>query len=132
MYNVDLYVDGACSGNPGPGGWAAILVCKGQERVYSGGCADTTNNRMELEAVRQGLLHLTVPCHVTIHTDSRNVIGWLSGEFKKKNGHIADLVECIRAIALEHRHVLEFVKVTGHSGHAYNERCDKLARRDWQ
>ncbi|MEA5039787.1 MAG: ribonuclease HI [Clostridiaceae bacterium] len=137
MKSIELYTDGSCSGNPGPGGWGAVLCWNGQERELSGGCADTTNNRMELTAAIEGLCALNQPCHVTLFTDSAylsNAIskGWLYGW--KKNGWKKsdkspvlnrDLWETLdRQLA---RHEVSFVWVKGHADNAYNNRCDALA-----
>ncbi|MBR2284056.1 MAG: ribonuclease HI [Ruminococcus sp.] len=137
MKNVELFTDGACSGNPGPGGYGAILRYAGHEREISGGEASTTNNRMELTAVIAGLSALTEPCRVTLTTDSQYVVnavtkGWVYGW--KKNGWIKsdkkpalnpDLWE--ELLRLLEIHQVTFVWVRGHNGHPENERCDRLA-----
>lgn len=135
MKQVDLYTDGACSGNPGPGGWAAILVYKGREKVLSGGDAAATNNRMELTAVIRGLSALREPCQVTVYTDSQYISraineGWLAkwkrDGFTKKGG--LKNPELWRALdALLQTHDVTFQWVRGHNGHTWNERCDRLA-----
>lgn len=134
---VQLYTDGACSGNPGPGGWGAILVYKEKELELSGYEADTTNNRMELTAVLRGLEALKERCEVDIYTDSRYVSdsvnkGWLFDwerrgwkNSQKQEPPNRDLWE--RLLALLERHETAFHWVRGHDGHPYNERCDKLA-----
>lgn len=137
LKKVELYADGACSGNPGPGGWGTILRCNGKEKELSGGAADTTNNRMEITAVLEGLKALKYPCSVTVTTDSQYVYnsitkGWAEGW--KKNGWIkkdkkpalnADLWdELLGEIS---KHEVSFVWIKGHNGHSENERCDALA-----
>lgn len=134
---VDIYSDGACSGNPGAGGYGVILRYKGKEREISGGSPETTNNRMELTAVIEGLSALKEPCRVMLTTDSRYVVdsvnkGWLYSW--KKNNWIksnskpvlnVDLWE--RLIPLLEMHDVTFIWVRGHDGHPENERCDRLA-----
>lgn len=134
---VELYTDGACSGNPGPGGWGAILKYKGVEKELSGGAEATTNNRMELTGVIEGLRALKEPCDVTLYSDSRYVIdglqkGWAQ-KWKQNNwmrtktepALNADLWE--QLLALTQKHSLTYVWVKGHDGHPENERCDRLA-----
>ena len=137
MKNVELYTDGACSGNPGPGGWACILIYGEHEKVLSGGDPDTTNNRMELTAVIQGLQTLKYPCRVELYSDSRYIVdalekGWASDW--KKNGWIrsnkksalnSDLWETLLSLCEIHYVVPHWVK--GHEMNSYNNRCDKLA-----
>jgi ribonuclease HI len=134
---VDLFTDGACSGNPGPGGWGAILRAGGRERELSGGEPATTNNRMELMAVIKGLAALTQPAFVTVHTDSRYVLdgatqwlrrwkanGWKTADKSPvKNDDLWRLLEVEMA-----RHDMRWIWVRGHDGHAENERADALAR----
>ncbi len=134
---VDLFTDGACSGNPGPGGWGAILRAGGRERELSGGEAATTNNRMELMAVIKGLAALTQPAFVTVHTDSRYVLdgatqwlrrwkanGWKTADKSPvKNDDLWRLLEVEMA-----RHDMRWIWVRGHDGHVENERADALAR----
>ena len=134
---VDLFTDGACSGNPGPGGWGAILRAAGRERELSGGESATTNNRMELMAVIKGLAALTQPAFVTVHTDSRYVLdgatqwlrrwkanGWKTADKSPvKNDDLWRLLEIEMA-----RHDMRWIWVRGHDGHAENERADALAR----
>ena len=136
MKDVFLYTDGACRGNPGPGGWGAILVYGKYERELSGGEPLTTNNRMELIGVISGLEALKEPCHVTLTSDSKYVIdaftlgwvegwrehGWRRGKDELKN---PDLWK--RLYELCQMHKVDFVWVKGHAGHEYNERCDRLA-----
>ncbi len=135
--NIDIFTDGACSGNPGPGGWAAILRTGAREKELCGGEDATTNNRMELTAVIRGLEALKQPSAVTIHTDSRYVMDGTTQWMKrwKKNGwKTADKKpvkneELWRALdALCERHIVHWRWVRGHSGHRENERADTLAR----
>ena len=137
MKTVTLYTDGACSGNPGPGGWGAILEYKGTEKEMSGGEASTTNNRMELTAVISGLQALKEPCIVELYSDSKYVIdglekgwaeSWRAKGWKKADKSPAlnpDLWE--KLLSLLKKHKVEMIWVRGHNGHAYNERCDTLA-----
>jgi ribonuclease HI len=134
---VEIFSDGACSGNPGPGGWGAILRYKGHEKEISGGEPETTNNRMELLAVISALETLKEPCKVVISTDSQYIAnafnkGWLDNWQKnnwktsaKKPVKNKDLWEKLLVQANKHQLVWEWVK--GHSGHPENERCDELA-----
>jgi ribonuclease HI len=134
---VEIFTDGACSGNPGPGGWAAILRSGRHEKEFSGGEAATTNNRMELMAVIEGLRKLKRPSNVTIHTDSRYVMDgaakWLKG-WKTKGWKTADKKpvkneDLWRLLDQEMaRHQMAWRWVAGHSGHPENERADALAR----
>lgn len=138
MKKVNLYTDGACSGNPGPGGWAAILEYSGHEKELSGYCEQTTNNRMEISAVVKGLAALKEPCEVDVYSDSAYVInafekGWIEGwrrngwkNSKKLPVENKDLWEMLINKTKEHN--VRWNKVKGHSGHDYNERCDALAR----
>lgn len=137
---VQLYTDGACSGNPGPGGWAYILrhPATGKERQASGGEAQTTNNRMEMMAVMEGLAALSRPSRVELHSDSEYVIKglreWLKG-WKAKGWRTAakqpvkneDLWTRLDALISEGGHELSYHWVRGHTGHPENERCDVLA-----
>ncbi|MCU0947074.1 MAG: ribonuclease HI [Porphyrobacter sp.] len=136
MKQVDIFTDGACKGNPGPGGWAAILRSGGREKELVGGAPATTNNRMEMTAVLRGLTALKEPCAVTVHTDSRYVIDgmtqWIFGWQKrgwvnaaKKPVANEDLWRELMAAARPHKIRWEWVK--GHAGHPENERCDALA-----
>jgi len=135
---IEIFTDGACSGNPGPGGWAAILRSGAHERELSGGEISTTNNRMELMAVIEALRQIKRPSRVTIHTDSRYVMdgaskwlhawkekGWKTADKKPvKNEDLWQLLDQEMA-----RHRLEWRWVAGHSGHPENERADALARK---
>jgi ribonuclease HI len=134
---VDIYTDGACSGNPGPGAWAAILVAGGKEREKTGFDPSTTNNRMELTAAIEALRVLKRPCDVRLYSDSAYLVsaftrGWLVNW--KKNGwknasrdpvSNQDLWQELDRLAATHR--IEWVKVAGHADHVYNNRCDALA-----
>jgi ribonuclease HI len=135
--HVDIFTDGACSGNPGPGGWAAILRSGRHEREISGSEPATTNNRMELMAAIRAFDALTKPSSVTIHTDSRYVMdgltkwmrGWKANGWRtsdKKPVKNEDLWRALDAAAERHRVVWKWV--AGHSGHLENERADALAR----
>lgn len=137
MKNVNIYTDGACKGNPGAGGWAAILEFEGREKELCGGEKETTNNRMELTAAIEGLKALNQQCNVTLYSDSQYLVnainkGWLKS-WKAKGWRKADksavLNEDLWRIVDEliTYHKVEFVWVRGHDGHAYNERCDALA-----
>ena len=137
MKQVTIYTDGACSGNPGPGGWAAILACGGAEKELSGGEPETTNNRMELTAVIQALRALNQPCQVELYSDSKYVIdalekGWVYGW--RKNGWVKkdkkpalnpDLWEQLLQELGRHQVSLHWVK--GHASNPKNNRCDQLA-----
>jgi ribonuclease HI len=137
LKKVSLYTDGACSGNPGPGGWGALLRYNGHEKELGGGATDTTNNRMEMMAVIEGLSAIKDPCHVTLYTDSKYVMdgvtkyidnwkrkGWKTADKKPvKNQDLWELID-----AQTTRHKIEWVWVKGHAGHVENERVDELAR----
>ncbi len=134
---VQIFTDGACSGNPGRGGWGAVLRYGSTEKEMSGGEEETTNNRMELTAVIEALSALREPCRVTLTSDSRYVTdavtkGWLYGwqkkGWKKADGKPALNVDLWqRLLPLLSRHEVTFVWVKGHAGHPENERCDRLA-----
>lgn len=121
--HVELYTDGACSGNPGPGGWCALLRHNSHERVISGGERHTTNNRMELTAVIEGLVALKEPCRVTVFTDSEYAIGLMTRNWKRKANR--DLISDLDALCAVHD--VEFQHIRGHAGHPENERCDRIA-----
>ena len=142
LAKVELYTDGACSGNPGPGGYGVILRYTGPsgkvyEREYSEGFPETTNNRMELLAVCVGLEALTRPCKVVVCSDSQYVCnavnqgwiyGWLKKDFRRgKADEVKNIDLWERLIQDMKPHRLEFVWVKGHAGHEFNERCDRLA-----
>ena len=138
MEKVIIYTDGACSGNPGPGGWGSILMYKGNKKEISGVKKDTTNNIMELTAVIEGLKMLKFPCEVELYSDSAYVVngfnqGWIynwvknnwktSGKEPVKNKEIwQELYELTKI------HKVKFIKVKGHSDNEFNNRCDELAR----
>ena len=137
MKHVDVYTDGACRGNPGKGGWGAILVYKGVEKELSGGERMTTNNRMELSAVIAALSALREPCEITLTSDSKYVVdavtkGWAKS-WKAKGWKKADKSPALNSdlwdklLGLLDYHQVTFVWVKGHAGHPYNERCDALA-----
>lgn len=134
MHTVALYTDGSCSGNPGPGGWAAVLVMTKADgslhsKELSGPLAHTTNNYAELYAVVCGLAALTSPCAVTVVTDSQCVMGWvMKGPGKDTPLPVRELIYRLRATVAAAGHTVTCTKVAGHSGHVYNERCDELAR----
>lgn len=123
MTQVFLYADCSCKGNPGPGGYAAILQSGAHEKTLTGSEAHATNNRMELQAVIAGLAALKYRCQVTIITDSRYVATILDGGNARANH---DLVQQVRELAAAHHVCVEHV--AGHSGHAMNERCNTLAQ----
>lgn len=137
MKHIDMFTDGACSGNPGPGGWGVVLRYGRHEKELKGGDPATTNNRMELQAVIEGLSTLKNKCHVTIHTDSKYVMdgvtkylvnwkakGWKTTDRKEvKNIDIWKKLDEILP-----RHQIDWVWVRGHNGHVDNERADALAR----
>ena len=134
---VEIFSDGACSGNPGPGGWGTILRWDDNVRELSGFAPETTNNRMELTAAIEGLAALKRPCHVRLTTDSeyvkKGITEWIDGwvrrgwkNSQKKGVANRDLWE--RLLGLTRKHRVEWCWVRGHTGHAENERCDELAR----
>ena len=137
MKHVDIYTDGACRGNPGKGGWGAVLVYQGVEKELSGGEKMTTNNRMELTAAIEALAALHEPCEVTLTSDSKYLVdavtkgwavSWRARGWKKADKSPAlnpDLWE--QLLKLLEIHKVSFVWVKGHDGHPYNERCDRLA-----
>lgn len=124
MTRVRIYTDGACSGNPGPAGWAAILSCGEHEQEVVGGAVESTNNRAEVMAVIVGLQALKRSCQVMVITDSQYVIGVLDLGWKRKVNH--DVLSQADALLAEHD--VTFVKVKGHAGDEMNERCDQAAR----
>ncbi len=137
MKYIELFTDGACSGNPGPGGWGVVLRYNGHEKELSGGERDTTNNRMELTAAIEGLSALKQPCKVRLVTDSKYVAdgitkGWAES-WRKNNWRKADkkpalnpdLWEKLLNLIATHEVTIDWVK--GHAGHPENERCDRLA-----
>ena len=142
MKKLDIYTDGACSGNPGKAPWGAVLVYKGAEKEISGAEKQTTNNRMELTAVIKALQLLKEPCEVNLTTDSKYVCdavnkGWVYG-WKKKGWIKSDKKPALNVDLWEELleqlkiHDVTFNWVKGHNGHPYNERCDKLAVSEYQ
>ena len=138
MKHVDIYTDGSCRKNPGPGGWGAILVYGKTEKEISGGEAETTNNRMEITAVISALEALKEPCEVTVTSDSKYVcdavtLGWAES-WREKGWKKADIKPALnpelweKLLDLLKVHKVEFVWVKGHDGHPYNERCDTMAQ----
>ena len=136
LTKVEIFTDGACKGNPGPGGWGAILKFGDVEKEMKGGEAHTTNNRMEMTAAIEGLNALKRPCHVTLSTDSRYVMdgltkwikGWQRNGWRtadKKPVKNADLWQALLDAAAPHR--IDWIWVKGHAGHPENERADRLA-----
>lgn len=142
MKQIEIYTDGACSGNPGPGGWGAVLVYNGKEKQLSGSEKETTNNRMELTAVIMSLNALNQPCEVKLTTDSKYVCdainkswvySWKKNGWKKSDKKPAlnvDLWE--ELLSLLEKHEVQFIWVKGHNGHKYNEICDALAVKEYQ
>lgn len=137
MNAIDIYTDGACKGNPGPGGWGALLKSATTQKELFGGELETTNNRMEMMAVIEALSALKRPCHVTLHVDSQYVLkgmtewlpGWKARGWKtadRKPVKNEDLWRALDEAAGRHRITWHWVK--GHAGHAENERADQLAR----
>ena len=132
MFNVTIYTDGACSGNPGVGGYGAILLCNGHECIVRGNSKEiTTNNRMELKAVIEAIKALNKPSDVTIHTDSQYLCQasahdrkWLTAETRPNKDLWVELI----TVGIKGQHKIKFVKVKGHDGLILNERCDKIAK----
>lgn len=137
MKTVEIFTDGACKGNPGPGGWCAILRCNNQEKMLSGGEKDTTNNRMELTAVLAALKALKEPCKVVITSDSKYVIdsiskgwvySWQKKGWKKSDGKPALNIDLWQLMLIEiKKHEITYNWIKGHAGHDENERCDRQA-----
>lgn len=135
---VIIYTDGACSGNPGPGGWGTILMYKDTKKEISGYKKDTTNNVMEITAVIEGLKLLKEPCKVQIYSDSAYVVNafnqhWIEGWIKKnwqnsKKEPVKNKELWLELYALVKQHEVEFIKVKGHADNEFNNRCDELAR----
>ena len=138
MKDVIIYTDGACSGNPGPGGWGTILIYKDIKKEISGGAKNTTNNIMEMTAVIEGLKLLKEPCNVKIYSDSAYVVNafnekWIDGWIKKnwqnsKKEPVKNKELWLELIGLIKIHNIEFIKVKGHSDNELNNRCDELAK----
>ena len=137
MKTVEIFTDGACSGNPGPGGWGAVLRYNGHEKELSGGEAHTTNNRMELSAVLYSLQALKEECKVVLTSDSKYVVesiekgwvyGWKKKGWKKSDGKPALNVDLWKQLLpLLAKHDVTFNWIKGHAGHPENERCDRMA-----
>jgi len=136
MKKVQIYTDGACSGNPGPGGWGAILIYGTVKKELSGGEANTTNNRMELISVITALEALREPCEVELYTDSQYVanavsLGWLDSwekrGWRRKGGDVKNPDLWKKLVPLLENHRVSFIWIKGHSENEYNERCDELA-----
>lgn len=142
MKEIEIYTDGACSGNPGPGGWGAVLVYNENEKQLSGSEKSTTNNRMELTAVIMALKALNQPCKIKLTTDSKYVCdainkgwvySWKKNNWKKSNKKPALNVDLWQELlALLEIHETTFIWVKGHNEHKYNEICDKLAVAEYQ
>lgn len=138
MKQITIYTDGACSGNPGDGGYGAILMYGDYVKEISGGERNTTNNRMEMKAVIEALKMLKEPCEVEVYSDSAYVVNafnenwienWRTRNWRKSDGKAVLNVELWQAlIKLTNKHSVKFVKVKGHSDNEYNNRCDELAR----
>ena len=138
MEKIVVYTDGACSGNPGPGGWGAILMYKDVKKEISGGMKQTTNNIMEITAVIEGLKLIKYPCEVEVYSDSAYVVNafnnhWIEGWIKKN--WINSSKEPVKnkelwqeLYSLTRKHKVKFIKVKGHSDNEFNNRCDELAR----
>ena len=139
---VTIYTDGACSGNPGPGGWASILMAGGAKKELSGGEANTTNNRMELMAVIEGLRALKRPCKVDVYSDSAYVVNsfsqnwidkWVRNGWKNSaKAEVANSDLWKELISLTTMHNVTFHKVKGHADNEFNNRCDELAVAEWK
>jgi len=133
---VVVYTDGACFGNPGPGGWGVILRYGTHEKTLSGGEKDTTNNRMELRAALEALRALTEPCQVTLYTDSeylkKGITEWMPGwkrrNWRRKGGQLANVDLWMKLDEEIQRHEINWRWVRGHAGHVMNNRVDKLAK----
>ena len=138
MDKVTIYTDGACSGNPGPGGWGAILMFNDVKKEISGGAKETTNNIMEITAVIEALKHLKRPCEVEVYSDSAYVVNafnngwiynWMKNNWKTAGKEPVKNKELWQELYdLTKTHKVEFIKVKGHSDNEFNNRCDELAR----
>ncbi len=138
MEEVIIYTDGACSGNPGPGGWGSVLMYKGNTKEISGALKDTTNNVMELTAVIEALKLLKFKCNVKLYSDSAYVVnafnqkwiyGWMKNGWKNSNKEPVKNKELWEELySLTKVHNVEFIKVKGHADNIYNNRCDEMAR----
>lgn len=142
MEKVTIYTDGACSGNPGPGGWGAILMCQGKKKEISGGCKNTTNNIMEITAVIEALKLLKYTCEVDLYSDSAYVVNtfkqkwidnWKKNNWKTASKEPVKNKELWQELdKLTQIHQVKFHKVKGHSDNEFNNRCDELARGEIQ
>lgn len=140
MDKVIIYTDGACSGNPGPGGWGAILMYQGNQKEISGGKSNTTNNVMELTAVIEALKMLKYPCEVELYSDSAYVVNafiqkwidnWMKNNWRTSNKEPVKNQELWKELYdLTKIHKVKFIKVKGHSDNEFNNRCDELARNE--
>ena len=142
MKTVDIYTDGACSGNPGAGGYCAILIYNGVEKIISGSEIETTNNRMEIMAVIKGIEALKEPCNVNLYSDSQYVVdafnqkwieNWQSNSWRtagKKEVKNTDL--WIKLLDIVKMHKVNFIKVKGHADNEFNNRCDKIAVEEYR
>lgn len=140
MKKVDIYTDGACSGNPGVGGWGVILIYNGVEKELSGYYKETTNNRMELFSALQGLRELKYPCEVNLYSDSAYLVdafnkkwleSWKNNRWRTASKDEVKNQDLWKALLTETaRHTVTFIKVKGHSDNEYNNRCDRLAREE--
>lgn len=134
---VEIYTDGACSGNPGPGGWAAILIARGKEKEISGFAGSTTNNRMEMTAVIEALRQLKRPCRINLYSDSAYIVsaftkGWLdnwqnNGWKNAAKEPVSNLELWQQLLEAASPHKIKWIKVKGHADNEYNNRCDKMA-----
>lgn len=136
LKQIEIYTDGACSGNPGPGGWGAILQFGENYKEISGFAPDTTNNRMEITAVIEALKSLKYPCTVKVYSDSAYVVNafnqkwivnWQKNNWKSKSGSVLNQDLWKELLNYTKVHKVEFIKVKGHSDNKYNNRCDELA-----
>lgn len=136
MKEVSIFADGSCLGNPGPGGWAAILRYNGTEKVISGGAKHTTNNRMELTAVIEAIRLLKEPCMIELISDSeyvgKAINTWLSGWEKKGVAKIKNPQLWMEYVSVAKGHIVKAHWVRGHAGHIENERCDEIAKNEAQ
>lgn len=140
MKNVTIYTDGACSGNPGPGGWACVLIYNNVEKKISGGKKNTTNNEMEISAVLNGLKALKEPCNVELYSDSAYVVnsfnkhwidGWIAKNWINSSNKSVKNRELFEEVySLTQIHNVKFQKVKGHADNKYNNICDELARKE--
>ncbi len=137
MKLVEIYTDGACSFNPGPGGWGAVLMFNGKVKAISGGEEETTNNKMELQAVISALETLREPCTVNLYSDSAYVVNaflqnwidkWQTNNWKRGRDQVKNVEFWKKLLALTKIHNVQFIKVKGHSDNEFNNECDRLAR----